>query len=188
MNLFALAPLAAAMILAVAWDFSKQKIPNLITFPLMLYGLVFHAVTSGLSGFGTSFIGILAGIGIFIIPYILGGMGAGDAKLMGGAGAIIGAKGAIIAGLFSILIGLLYAILLLVFYSKYGIAFLKNSGTAIKTFFFTRQWIYIPPESEGKRPTLCYALPIALGTLLYIYLKATGSTLIQDLLGIRFSL
>ena len=176
------------MILAVAWDLSKQKIPNLITLPLMLYGLAFHTITSGLSGIGYSFIGILAGIGIFIIPYILGGMGAGDAKLMGGAGALIGAKGAIVAGLFSILIGLIYAVILLVFYSKYGISFLKSSGTLIKTLFFTRQWIYIPPESEGKRPTLCYALPIALGTLIYIYLKATGSTLIQDLLGIRFSL
>ena len=58
----------------------------------------------------------------------------------------------------------------------------------VKTFIFTRQWIYIPPESDEKRPTLCYALPIALGTLIYIYLKATGSTLIQDLLGFRFSL
>jgi len=176
------------MIIAVAWDLKKQKIPNLITFPLMLFGLFYHTINGSISGLGFSFLGLIVGIAIFIIPYILGGMGAGDAKLMGGAGAIIGAKGAIIAGLFSILIGLLYAILLLVFYSKYGIAFLKNSGTAIKTFFFTRQWIYIPPESEEKRPTLCYALPIALGTLLYIYLKATGSTLIQDLLGIRFSL
>ena len=188
MDPFIITPLALAMIMAVAWDFSRQKIPNLITFPLMIYGLVFHTVTSGLSGFGFSFVGILTGIGIFIIPYILGGMGAGDAKLMGGAGALIGAKGAIISGVFSILIGLIYAIILLVIYSKYGITFLKSSGTLIKTLFFTRQWIYIPPESEEKRPTLCYALPIALGTLIYIYLKATGSTLIQDLLGIRFSL
>ena len=176
------------MIVAVAWDLKKQKIPNFITAPLMLCGLAYHGITGGFSGVSFSFIGIIAGIAIFIIPYILGGMGAGDAKLMGGAGALIGAKGAIISGVFSILIGLIYAIILLVIYGKYGITFLKSSGTLIKTLFFTRQWIYIPPESEEKRPTLCYALPIALGTLIYIYLKATGSTLIQDLLGIRFSL
>ena len=188
MDFFLAAPLAAGMVFAVASDLRSRKIPNLITFPLMVYGLIYHAVNSGFSGLGYSFLGILAGIGIFIIPYILGGMGAGDAKLMGAGGALIGFKGIVITGFLSIFAGFFYAVILLVFYSKYGISFLKRTGTAIKTFLFTRQWIYIPPESEEKRPTLCYALPIALGTLIYIYLKATGSTLIQDLLGIRFSL
>ena len=188
MDFFLIAPLSTGMAFAVASDLKSRKIPNLITFPLMVYGLIYHAVNSGISGLGYSFVGILVGIAIFIIPYIFGGMGAGDAKLMGGAGALIGCKGIIITGFFSIFAGFLYAIILLVFYSKYGISFLKRTGSAIKSFLFTRQWIYIPPESEEKRPTLCYALPIALGTLIYIYLKATGSPLIQDLLGIRFSL
>ena len=188
MDLFLTAPLAAAMLFAVFFDLKSRKIPNLITYPLMLYGLAYHVISNGFSGLGFSFTGIVAGIGIFIIPYILGGMGAGDAKLMGGAGALIGAKGVIISGFMSILVGFMYAIILLVVHSKYGISFLKRTVVAVKTFLLTRQWIYIPPESEEKRPTLCYALPIALGTLIYIYLKATGSTLIQDLLGIRFSL
>ena len=188
MPIHTLIPLAIAMLIAVAWDLKKQKIPNLITFPLMLFGLFYHTINSSISGLGFSFLGLLVGIAIFIIPYILGGMGAGDAKLMGGAGAVLGAKGVFIAGIFSIFTGFIYAIILLVIYSKYGISFIKRSTSAVRTFFFTRQWIYIPPESEEKRPTLCYALPIALGTLIYIYLKATGSTLIQDLLGIRFSL
>lgn len=176
------------MLFAVLSDLKSRKIPNYVTFPLMLYGLAYHGISSGLTGLGHSFLGILAGIGIFIIPYIFGGMGAGDAKLMGGAGALIGAKGAVISATLSIFAGFAYAVILLVFYSKYGISFLKRTATAIRTFLFTRQWIYIPPESEERRPTLCYALPIALGTLTYIYLKATGSTLLQDLLGIRFSL
>jgi len=92
--------LIAAMVTAVFTDLRAQKIPNILTFPLMLYGLAYHAITSGFSGLSFSFFGILAGIGIFIIPYILGGMGAGDAKLMGGAGALIGAKGAFISGIF----------------------------------------------------------------------------------------
>lgn len=187
MDLFLTAPLAVAMLFAVFSDFKSRKIPNLITYPMMLYGLVYHAINNGFSGLGFGLTGIIAGIGIFIIPYILGGMGAGDAKLMGGAGALIGAKGAIISGFLSVVIGFFYAVILLVFYNKSGM-FLKQCASAAKTFLFTRQWIYLPPEQEEKRPTLCYALPITIGTLIYIYLKATGSTLIQDLLGIRFSL
>ena len=128
MQLFLSLPLLAAMVAAVATDFRAQKIPNLITLPLMLYGLCYHVITSGFSGLSFSFLGIITGIGIFIIPYIMGGMGAGDAKLMGGAGALIGAKGAFISGIFSILLGLVYAVILLVIYSKYGIGFIKNTG------------------------------------------------------------
>lgn len=180
------------MILAIGLsalsDLKNQKIPNSITFSLALFGLAYHAFNNGLPGIFLSFMGLFTGVAIFIVPYILGGMGAGDAKLMGGIGTVLGPKGVFITGILSVFIGFIYAIILLAIHSNYGISFFKRSAIAVKTFFFTRQWIYIPPESEEKRPTLCYALPIALGTLIYIYLKATGSTLIQDLLGIRFSL
>ena len=155
---------------------------------MMLIGLVFHGVTSGLSGLGFSAVGLILGTSVFIIPYLLGGMGAGDAKLMGGAGAILGATGVTIAAVISVLLGFVYAIVLLVIYHDYGRSFLKRAWIMIKTFFLTRQWIPIPAGKEEKQPILSYALPIALGTLSYIFLKMTGSNLIQDLLGFQFSI
>ena len=35
---------------------------------------------------------LLAGAGVFLIFYLLGGMGGGDVKLMAGFGALLGAK------------------------------------------------------------------------------------------------
>lgn len=181
-------PLTAGMSIAAVWDLKTQKIPNLLTYPMMFFGLVFHGVSSGMPGLGFSGTGLIVGTGIFLIPYLLGGMGAGDAKLMGGVGAILGSTGVIIAAVISVLIGLVYAIVLLLIYRDYGGSFLKSSWITLKTFLITRQWIYIPPGTGGKEPVLCYALPIALGTLCTVFLKLTGSNLFQQVLGFQLSI
>ena len=49
-----------------------------------------------------------------IIPYFLGKMGAGDAKLLGAVGSIIGAKGVFISFLFSALTGGIYGLLIII--------------------------------------------------------------------------
>ncbi len=180
--------LTAAISIAAVWDLQTQKIPNLLTYPLMLFGLFYHWVSSGLHGLGFSGTGLIIGIAIFLIPYLLGGMGAGDAKLMGGVGAILGSTGVIIAAVISVLLGLVYAIVLLLIYRDYGRAFLNRSWITLKTFLFTRQWIYISPGTGAKAPGLCYALPIALGTLCTVLIKLGGSRLIQQVLGIQLSI
>jgi prepilin peptidase CpaA len=188
MDIFLIDLLIIGMGIAALWDLKSRKIPNLITYPMMLAGLVFHGLNNGFFGLGFSSAGLLVGTSVFLIPYILGGMGAGDAKLMGGAGAILGTTGVIIAAVISVLIGFVYAIVLLLVHHDYGRSFLKRSGITLKTFFFTRRWVPIPPGEDEIQPILSYALPIAIGTLFYIYLKVTGSTLIQDVLGFKFSI
>jgi prepilin peptidase CpaA len=181
-------PLTAGIGIAAAWDLKTRKIPNRLTYPMMFFGLLFHGISDGLAGLGFSGAGLMAGTGIFLIPYLLGGMGAGDAKLMGGVGAVLGFKGVVVAAAISVLIGLAYAIILLIVYHDYRRSFLNSSWVTLKTFFFTRQWIYTPPETGAEKPVLCYALPIALGTLCTILIKLTGSNLIQQVLGFRLSI
>jgi prepilin peptidase CpaA len=188
METFLVLPLTIGLIIAALRDLKTRKIPNLITYPMMLFGLVFHGVGSGFAGLGFSAGGLIVGICVFLIPYITGGMGAGDAKLMGGAGAILGTTGVIVSAVFSVLIGLVYAIILLLIHRDYGCSFLKRSWITLETFLFTQQWIPIPPGEEEEQPVLCYALPIALGTLYTVFLKITGSNLIQQILGFQFSL
>jgi len=180
--------LACAMAIAAIRDLKTRKIPNLLTYPVMLFGLVYHGVLSGLMGIGFSVAGLSVGIGLFLIPYILGGMGAGDAKLMGAAGAILGPKGVIIAAVMSILIGLVYAMVLLLIHHDYCRSLLHRLWIMSKTFFLTRQFIPIPPGNGEKQPTLSYALPIALGTMCYVFMKATNNQFIQDSLRVQFSI
>ena len=83
MSYYLLSLLAVTMGIAVIEDIRRFKIPNWVTYPTMLLALLAHAVAGGLDGFLFSAGGVATGIGLFIIPYLMGGMGAGDAKLMG---------------------------------------------------------------------------------------------------------
>jgi prepilin peptidase CpaA len=187
-SMFLIVPLTAGMSIAAWWDLRTQKIPNLLTYPMMLFGLAYHGLTAGFDGLGFSVAGLLVGTSIFLVPYMLGGMGAGDAKLMGAVGALLGTTAVLVAAVISVLIGLFYAIVLLVIHRAYGAAFIRRSWSTLKTFLFTRQWIYVPPGKEEKQPVLSYALPIAVGTLFTVFLRVSGSNLIQQLLGFQFSI
>jgi prepilin peptidase CpaA len=127
-------------------------------------------------------------MGVFLILYLMGGMGAGDVKLMGAAGAFLGAKGVAIAATISVLIGLAYAIVLLFIHMDYARSSLRRIVITVKTFFVTREFIPIPRGKDEIQPKLSFGIPIALGTMSYVVLKITGSKLIQDLLGVPFSI
>jgi prepilin peptidase CpaA len=81
--------LAAATIAAVM-DVWKFKVYNVLTFPLLLTGLAYHLIAGGMQGFLGSLIGLLAGFAILFVVYTMGGVGAGDVKLMAAVGAWLG--------------------------------------------------------------------------------------------------
>ena len=75
---------------AVVEDLRFRTISNFTTLGAMAAGVAFHAATGGLSGLGSSLLGLGVGFCAFLIVYLLGGMGGGDVKLMAGFGAILG--------------------------------------------------------------------------------------------------
>lgn len=168
MNLTALFPfflLICVLFTAAIIDIRFHRIPNWLTYPAILTGVTYHTATRGLEGLLFSVGGICVGIGVFIIPYLTGGMGAGDAKLMGAVGGFLGPKGVFVAFLFTGILGGIYAIMLLALHGN-----LRETGkrywAILKTFLLTQKFIYIPPSGEEEKPRLCYGLPIALGTII----------------------
>lgn len=85
---------AMALVAAVI-DFRQFHVPNALTFPLGLSGLLFHASVSGLSGLQYSAGGIGMGLLVLMLFYVMGIMGAGDVKLLAAVGAWIGAANTI---------------------------------------------------------------------------------------------
>jgi prepilin peptidase CpaA len=78
------------LLICLFTDLSRRKIYNLVIFPVLVFGLGYNLATGGWPGLLQSLIGILAGLGVLIVPFALGGMGAGDVKLMAVIGAVKG--------------------------------------------------------------------------------------------------
>ena len=81
--------LVAALIAAVT-DVWKFKVYNLLTFPLLASGLLYHGIYGGTAGLAGSIVGALAGFSLMIMLYTMGGMGAGDVKFVTALGAWLG--------------------------------------------------------------------------------------------------
>jgi len=73
-------------------DLARRRISNWIPAVAFIAGLCLQTVQSGWRGAGAALLGTLSGAAVFLIFYLLGGMGGGDVKLMAGFGAVLGSR------------------------------------------------------------------------------------------------
>ena len=75
---------------AALTDVWRFKVYNGLTMPLALAGILYHVAVAGWSGLALSVAGAAFGLAVFFVPYILGGVGAGDVKFVAALGAWLG--------------------------------------------------------------------------------------------------
>ncbi|MCP5112155.1 MAG: hypothetical protein GY953_15100 [bacterium] len=100
---------------AIVEDLRSRQIPNWLTATALVGGVASQMFNSGWRGLGTAALGAAAGFGVFLVFYLLGGMGGGDVKLMAGFGALLGAGRLVQAALWTAMIGALLAVIVLGF-------------------------------------------------------------------------
>ena len=77
----------------IAWgDMKTRRIPNYLTLGTAVTGLAYNFMSHGFSGLADGFFGMLLGFVCLILPYLWGGMGAGDVKALAALGAWLGPK------------------------------------------------------------------------------------------------
>ena len=99
--------------LATVEDIRRRQISNKTTAGAFALGLVTQTALHGFHGASDSLAGTVVGFLVFLIFFLLGGMGAGDIKLMAGFGAVVGLSQILQAALLTAMVGAIFALLYL---------------------------------------------------------------------------
>jgi len=78
-------------LVAAFFDARRRRIPNRLTGPLLLSGLIWAVCVAGTAGLADALVGCMLMALPCVLLFVLAGGGAGDAKLMGAAGVWLGA-------------------------------------------------------------------------------------------------
>jgi prepilin peptidase CpaA len=163
--------IGAFLTLACISDLRTRRIPNVLTFSAAGGALVFHLFTGGWNAAGFSLAGYVAGLLLFFPLFALRGMGAGDVKLLAAVGAWIGPAQVTVAALATSIAGAIIALVIAVGY-RYLTTALRNVWLLLAHWRVTgvRPLDAVSLEG-GTGPRLAYAVPIAIGTVVTLWLK-----------------
>src|SRR5713101_1552456 len=81
---------ATVAVCAAISDVKERRIPNLLTYPALVAGLLLQGILHGWRGLLASAGGGLLFGGVFLLFYLVRAMGAGDVKLAAALGCIVG--------------------------------------------------------------------------------------------------
>ena len=112
-SLPALFVVAIVLSVAVYTELKENKIPNWLTFSGMAVGLLIGYI-GGQAAFTSSLVGLAIGFGFLFLFYVFGGVGGGDVKLMGAAGALMGSDLTKPAVVYTAVLGAFMAVMLVV--------------------------------------------------------------------------
>ena len=149
----------------IAADIRTRRIPNVLTGPAIVAGLALNAALFGWSGFGASLAGFAVAVAILLGPFALGGIGAGDVKMMAAAGALLGPRLVLSSLLLGMLLGGLVAAIQLARRSR-----LREKLAATGRMFLNAALARsIDPlrvsMSDAGAVVLPYSLPLGAGTV-----------------------
>lgn len=130
-------------------DLWRRKVSNAISLAAFVSGVLLNSKLNGWDGFWDALLGSVIGFAVFLIFFLLGGMGGGDIKLMAGFGAILGSKLIVVAAMMTAIVGGLMALGYLIF---------KKVGRAAKPAD--------APLTPLRKEAIPYAPAITLGVLL----------------------
>jgi prepilin peptidase CpaA len=161
---------SAVAVTAAMTDVRDRRIPNRLTYPAMIAGLVVQAAGHGWRGLLLSLVGGLIFGGLFLIFHLVRAMGAGDVKLAAALGCIIGPAASWQVMFATAVAGGALAILVMVFTGRV-LKTLRNTLAVVG--FHAVHGLRTHPEVNLDNPSavrLPYGLAFAAGTLYWAFL------------------
>ncbi|WP_425617432.1 prepilin peptidase [Anatilimnocola sp. NA78] len=160
------------LILAAVIDGFELKVPNWVTFPFILSGWVYSGVAFGWEGLAWSLGGTVLGLLLLLPAYAIGGMGAGDVKLLAGIGAWIYASQLLYSFAIAVIVGAVLAVAMVLIrgeWKKHKDQFfmILNEIMVIRN---PEQLAQIAAKRKPTMMLLPYGIPITIGTIVYFLL------------------
>jgi Flp pilus assembly protein protease CpaA len=162
-------------VLSVFFDLTVRRIPNWIIAFGLAGGLLLNA-SQGFGQFSQSLLGFIGGIAVFIVPFALGWMGAGDVKYFGVVGALLGV-GWLPRVLFYSIVAAGVLAVVCVAVGRFNSGWFQNAWTDCKLVLLS--FGRVLPDSISKRTakgadSVPWAVAIGAGTLVAYYVDPTG--------------
>ncbi len=158
-----------ALVVAAVIDGIKLKVPNWITFPFIISGWIYSFAAFGWEGLGYSLLGTIVGLALLLPAYAIGGMGAGDVKLLAGVGAWMHSTHTAWAFAYTAIIGAVLAVLMAV-YRKALRKHATQFWMIVQEILVIRdpnELSEIAADRKASMLLLPYGIPIAIGTIAY---------------------
>lgn len=161
----------AVALTACATDLTLRRIPNVLTCGAALAAVLYGGITGGSSGVISAVAGWCGGALIFMPFFLLGGMGAGDVKLLAAIGAWIGIPDVLWAAIYTSIAGGAVAIVVAL-----ARGYLRTAVSNIG--MMTRYWMTVGPRpvagltlESSTSNRLPYAFAIFIGTAMTLWLR-----------------
>lgn len=179
-----LAVLCSLLIAGAIIDCWKLKVPNWLTFGMMLSGLSLGGWWHGWSGLGASLALLTIGFLLLWPVYAIGGMGAGDVKMQMGFGAWIGALYGLGEGFWIVLYGFclaavvggILAIAMMIWHGRWH-DYQENTRGILTDLAQVANWHHLSERAAQRKPRMLllpYGLPLCLGFLGYLAWRGLG--------------
>ncbi|QDU90109.1 Type IV leader peptidase family protein [Pirellulimonas nuda] len=168
------------LVVAAVIDGLQLKVPNWLTFPMIVSGWVFSSTAGAtMYGFawyealGFSLLGTVVGLLLLLPAYAIGGMGAGDVKLMAGIGAWVWTEHTLYAFAASAIVGGVIAVVMVLAskgWDKHQAQFWMILGEIMNNKN-PEVLAAIAKERKPRMMLLPYGIPMAIGTIGYFALS-----------------
>ncbi|WP_336759559.1 A24 family peptidase [Paenibacillus sp. USHLN196] len=153
------------VIAAFITDIRFMKIPNRLTLPVTVAGVLAHIIWGGWNGFLFSAAGFAAGFGILFLMYAIGAVGAGDVKLFGSIGVWTGLAFGIHVIIYSVLYAGAVGLVILLF-RKNSAKRIRGMAGNLAGFFMLGSLKLVNKEKTLKFPFMLAVLPAYITVLI----------------------